>query len=100
MNTPEQFSLLPEQPFCPILPPIGSAAEQALNDMLARDITQLDWLAENKGWRLAAAVKSLDYLGWEPVAIFVKCQGWPREIKRYSLPVKAKQAMCQGGAHA
>ena len=86
----------------PMMPPANSAAAQALDDLLAHDITQLDWLAENKGWRLAAAVKSLGYLGWEPAAIFVKCQGWPREIKRYSLPAKAKQAAAamRGGEHA
>ena len=96
----EQFSFFPAPEFCPILPPRGSAAEQALNDLLERDLTQLDWLADGKGWRLAAAVKDLDYLGWEPDSVRVKCQGWGRKIARYSLPVKAKQAaytMRQGG---
>ena len=56
----EQNELFDLPAFCPILPPRGSAAEQALTDPLARDLTQLDWLAEGKGWRLAAAVKDLD----------------------------------------
>ena len=98
----EQLSFLPEQPFCPLLPPCGSAAEQALNDLLARDLTQIDWLNERKGWRLSAAVKSLDYLGWEPHSIMVQHPGWPNAIARYSLPPKAKQAATlmrqQGGA--
>lgn len=96
----EQNELFDLPAFCPILPPLGSAAEQALNDLLARDLTQIDWLNEGKGWRLAAAVKDLDYLGWMPDSIRVKCNGWGRPIARYSLPTKAKQAaytMRQGG---
>lgn len=103
MNTPEQLSFLPTPEFCPILPPRGSAAEQALNDLLARDLTQLEWLQDGYGWRLAAAIKELGYLGWEPDSIRVKCNGWSRPIARYSLPAKAKQAaftMRQGGADA
>ena len=99
----EQLSFFPTPAFCPILPPHGSAAELALFDLLARDLTQLDWLAEGKGWRLAAAVKDLEYLGWEPVSIRVKWNGWGRKIARYSLPTKAKQAaaaMRQGGTSA
>ena len=100
----EQLSFLPEPPFCPLLPPHGSAAEQALNDLLARDMTQIDWLNERKGWRLSAAVKSLDYLGWEPKSIMVQHPEWPNAIARYSLPEKAKQAAYtmrqKGGANA
>ena len=98
----EQLSFLATPAFCPILPPNGSAAEQALNDLLARDLTQIDWLNERKGWRLSAAVKSLDYLGWEPHSIMVQHPEWPNAIARYSLPPKAKQAAVlirqQGGA--
>ena len=100
----EQNELFDLPAFCPILPPRGSAAEQALNDLLARDLTQIDWLESGKGWRLAAAVKELDYLGWMPDSIRVKCNGWSRKIARYSLPAKAKQAAYamrqQGRAHA
>ena len=100
----EQLSFLPPAPFCPLLPPHGSAAAQALTDLLARDLTQIDWLKERKGWRLSAAVKSLGYLGWEPKSIMVQHREWPNAIARYSLPEKAKQAAStmrkQGGAHA
>ena len=79
--------------FCPILPPRGSAAEQALNDLLARDLTQIDWLESGKGWRLAAAVKELDYLGWMPDSIRVKCNGWKlRRNTRRSSRVPNHQA--------
>ena len=88
----EQLSFLPAQRFCPLLPPHGSAAEQALCDLLERDLTQIDWLNERKGWRLSAAVKSLDYLGWKPVSIMVQHTDWPNPIARYSLPAKAKEA--------
>jgi len=99
----EQLSFLETPVFCPILPPSGSAAEQALNDLLARDLTQIDWLDECKGWRLSAAVKSLGYLGWEPQSIMVQHPSWPNAIARYSLSAKAKQAaftMRHGGEHA
>lgn len=103
MNTPEQIPMFEGPAFCPLMPPKNSAAEQALTDLLARDLTQIDWLNERKGWRLSAAVKSLDYLGWEPASIMVQHPGWPNAIARYSLPAKAKQAaaaMRQGGANA
>ncbi|MDD5001775.1 hypothetical protein [Rhodoferax sp.] len=104
MNQPQQIPMFEGPAFCPLLPPSGSAAETALNDLLARDLTQIDWLNERKGWRLAAAVKSLDYLGWEPQSIMVQAAGWPNAIARYSLPQKAKQAAAlmrqQGGNHA
>lgn len=97
----EQNELFDLPAFCPILPPVNSAAETALTDLLARDITQIDWLNEGKGWRLSAAVKQLDYLGWMPDSIMVRCNGWGRPIARYSLPAKAKQAaaLMRGGGH-
>ncbi len=88
----EQLSFLPTPEFSPLLPPHGSAAEQCLYDLLERDLTQPDWLREGKGWRLAAAVKELGYLGWEPQSIRVMCNEWGRKIARYSLLPKAKQA--------
>ena len=99
-GTGEQLSFLPAPIFCPSLPPVGSAAETALHDLLARDLTQIDWLTEGKGWRLSAAVKSLDYLGWQVQSNMVQHPGWPNAIARYSLSQKAKQAAAlrqQGG---
>ena len=101
----EQNELFDLPAFCPILPPDNSAAAQALADLCAGDVTQIDWLQQRKGWRLAAAVKQLGYLGWEPVSVLVQSEGWPRPIARYSLPAKAKQAAYilrnrGGGAHA
>jgi hypothetical protein len=103
MSTPEQFSLLPEPPFFPLMPTAGTYADLALHDLLARDLTQIDWLNDGKGWRLAAAVKELDYLGWEPQSIRVHAPSRRRPIALYSLPLKAKQfvaSMRQGGGHA
>lgn len=88
----EQNELFDLPIFCPILPPVNSAAAQALNDLCAGDLTQIDWLKNGRGWRLSAAVKELDYLGWEPQSIRLKCNGWDRPIACYSLPPKAKQA--------
>ncbi len=104
MTTPEQIPMFEGPAFCPLMPPKNSAAEQALHELLARDLTQIDWLNERKGWRLSAAVKSLAYLGWEPVSIMVQHPSWPNAIARYSLPPKAKQAAAamrqQGSEHA
>ena len=88
----EQLSFLPTPEFCPILPPPNSAAAKALEDLLRQDVTQIDWLRDGKGWRLAAAIKELDYLGWEPNSILVQCGEWKNPIAQYSLPTKAKQA--------
>ena len=99
----KQTSFLPEPEFCPILPPVHSVAYRCLADLLERELTHLDWIQEGKGWRLSAAVKELDYLGWEPTSIRVKCQGWTRPIARYGLSLRAKQAAAalhQGGNHA
>jgi hypothetical protein len=103
MSTPEQLTLIPEPPFFPLMPTAGTYADLALSDLLARDLTQIDWLNDGKGWRLAAAVKELDYLGWEPKSIRVHTPSRRRAIALYSLPQKAKQfvsAMRQGGDHA
>ncbi len=105
MSTQEQIPMFEGPAFCPMMPPRGSAAEQELNDLLARDLTQIDWLKSGHGWRLAAAVKELGYLGWEPKSIMVLCNGWSRKIARYSLPAKAKQAAAaamrqKGSGHA
>ena len=101
----EQNELFDLPAFCPILPPSNSAAAQALADLCAGDVTQIDWLQQRKSWRLAAAVKELGYLGWEPVSVLVQCEGWPRPIARYSLRERAKQAAHTlrnrgGAAHA
>ena len=100
----EQLSFLPTPEFSPLLPPHGSAAEQCLYDLCAGDLTQIDWLQSGNGWRLAAAVKALDYLGWEPVSILVQTAGWKRPIARYSLTQRVLQAAFtlrqKGGKHA
>jgi len=89
----EQTSFWPAHEFLPLLPPRGSKAEKALDDLLAhKHITQIDWLKSGKGLRLSAAVKVLDYLGWQPIAIQVKVDGWPAPVALYSLSAKAKQA--------
>lgn len=103
MVTPEQIPMFEGPAFCPLMPPKNSAAEQALFDLLARDWTTPEWDDAGNGWRLAAAVKELDYLGWEPISIRVPYAGCKHPIARYSLSAKAKQAaytMRHGGDHA
>lgn len=90
----EQAEMFDLPAFCPLLPPKNSTAEQVLFALMAHDLTQFEWLVAGNGWRLAAEIKELDYLGWEPISIRVKVNGWSRKIARYSLSPKAKQAAC------
>ena len=90
-----QLSLLPEPTFCPKSPNPNSAESAALVALLEGELTHVDWLRRGKGWRLAAAIKELDYLGWEPESILLKREGWPRPIAVYQLPVKAKHLVKQ-----
>ena len=91
----EQLTLIDPPPFCPTLPPKNSKADLALHDLAQGPVTQLEWLARGLGWRLAAAVKELDYLGWEPVSVLVERAGWPKPIALYTLTAEAKQAAAQ-----
>ena len=87
----EQAEIFDLPKFCSVLPPKNSAIEQVLLALLERDLTQIEWLKAGNGWRLAAEIKELDYLGWEPISIRVKCNDWSCKIALYSLPPKAKQ---------
>jgi len=99
----EQAEMFDQPVFCPLLPPKNSTTEQVLFALMARDLTQFEWLMAGNGWRLAAEIKELDYLGLEPISIRIKVNGWARKIARYSLSSKAKQAAYalyqQGGRH-
>jgi hypothetical protein len=97
----EQLSFLPPAVFLPKLPPPHSFAAIALCDLQQGSITQIDWLKRGLSWRLAAAIKELGYLGWEPQSTPVCVEEWERPIALYSLPAHAKQAaysMSHGGA--
>ena len=88
-----QLSLLPEQPFCPILPNSHSVAGLALDALIAhQSITQVDWLQWRHGWRLAAAIMELNYLGWEVQSRRVNHPSRTNPIAVYSLTGKAKRA--------
>ena len=101
----KQLSFLEEPDFLPLLPPAGSDAEQALDDLRKGVLTQIDWLNAGKGWRLGAAIKQLGYLGWEPQSAMKKCSGWKRAIAHYTLHQRALQAAYtlrnpKGASHA
>lgn len=69
----------------PTMPAFGTAAYLALVDLTQTPLTQPDWLAMGRGWRLASAVKSLDYMRWPLASEWVKPNGRTRQIKRYRL---------------
>ena len=91
----EQLSFLPEVPFCPKSPNPNSVEYAGLVALLEGELTQIEWLKRGMGWRLAAAIKELGYLGWEPESILLKRDGWPKPIAVYQLPVKAKRLVKQ-----
>ena len=98
----EQAEMFDLPVFCPLLPPKDSTTGQAVVSLVARYLAQFELLKAGNGWRLAAEIKELDYLGWEPISIRIKVNGWGRKIARYALSPKAKQAAYmlyqQGGA--
>lgn len=88
----EQLSFLPPSPLSPTMPEIHTAAWLALRDMVTLGpITQVDWLAMHRGWRLAAAIKALRYCGWPIDAEWLNGPQWRNPIKRYCLPPEALQ---------
>lgn len=80
----ELFKAPKKRPATPIR---GTKAWLAMRDMVELGtITQPDWLNLGRGWRLAAAVKELAYLGWTIVATWVQPEGYQSPIKSYRLP--------------
>jgi hypothetical protein len=66
-------------------PSKDSQAGIALADLLKGEhLRQVNWF--HVGWRLAAAIKELGYLGWPVISIPVRVQGRKRPISDYSLP--------------
>jgi hypothetical protein len=69
----------------PTMPMFGTAAYLALVDLTQTPLTQPDWLSMGRGWRLASAIKALDYMRWPLDSEWVKPNGRARQIKRYRL---------------
>ncbi len=81
----------PSQPN-PGAPKRGCKAWLALLDMLEQGpITHIHWLTLGRGWRLAAAIKELGYLGWPIESWWVLPEGCTNKIKCYTLPKRAKR---------
>jgi len=94
MTTSKQLALpgLVPAPFSPMPPAHGSRAELLLHTLCARkSVTQPEWLALGQGWRLAATVKELDYLGWQVRRIRVEVNGCSKPIAQYSLSGRARR---------
>ncbi len=66
-------------------PSPNSLAGRALAEMLrGNHLRQSEWLEHS--WRLAAAIKELDYLGWPVVSMPVQIPTKRRPIADYCLP--------------
>ena len=66
-------------------PSKDSQAGIALAGLLkGQHLRQSEWL--DVGWRLAAAIKELNYLGWPVLSVPVHVEGRKRPIADYSLP--------------
>jgi len=102
MTTPEQIPMFEGPAFMPLMPSPGTLPEQALFDLMTMpEVSQIDWLKSGYGWRLAPAIKVLNYLGWCVQSVLATPPGRKRPIAFYSLSEQAKQAMRQqGGVHA
>lgn len=81
----KQLSLLPTDGLCPIWPAETSRESTALKLLFERPLNQLEWLKLGHGWRLAAVIKNLDYMGWRPFSKLVSI-GSQRNIASYELP--------------
>lgn len=71
--------------FAPTLPRRTTKAWLALMDLTRTPLTQIDWLVMGRGWRLAAAFKQLDYLGWPLASEWIYSTSCTSRIKRYRL---------------
>ncbi len=81
----EQLSFLPPIALSPQMPAMHTKAWLALLDLTRGKLTQIDWLETGRGWRLAAAIKELAYLGWPLVREWVRPNGRATRIKCYEL---------------
>ncbi len=78
-------------------PKPDSQAGIALAQLLKGEhLRQAEWL--HVGWRLAAAIKELDYLGWPIVSMPVQIPSRKRPIADYSLAAWALREV--GARHA
>lgn len=89
----EQLSFLPPLSFSPTLPNEKSLLFVALRAMSKAPITQIDWLESRHGWRLAAIIKNLNYLGWQVSSERQLMSG--KSIAIYSLSERAKTLINQ-----
>jgi hypothetical protein len=89
----EQLSFLPPPPFSPTLPNEKTLRFIALRAMSKAPITQIDWLKFRHGWRLAAIIKDLNYLGWQISSERQLSDG--KSIAIYSLSEEAKSLLTQ-----
>ena len=64
-------------------PQIGSRADEALSILIEGPTNQADY--PGNGWRLAAYVQSLEYLGWRFIVRPVIRNGCRRPIAEYRL---------------
>lgn len=89
-NAGAQLTLLPEQPFCPTWPHLGTQASRCLDRLMqGHAMTHPGWEAVSLSWRLAAVVCELRDLGRpiESEEIPAPTRDCPdRTIARYRLP--------------
>ena len=66
-----------------MLPQAGSRADEALSILMKGPTNQADY--PGNGWRLAAYIQSLEYLGWRFIVRLVTKPGCRRQIAEYRL---------------
>lgn len=88
---PVELPHTPAPALSPTLPGRTTKAWQALTDLIASPLTQLDWLTMGRGWRLAAAINTLGDLGWPIASCWVHPEHYRNPIKRYWLEPEGKR---------
>lgn len=86
----KQLSLLPTAELCPSWPSEKSRENVALSLLFKGALNQLEWLRLGHGWRLAAVIKNLDYMGWRPVSNLISV-GNQKNIASYEFPEEIRK---------
>lgn len=103
-TAPEQLSLFPQPPFCPIWPKHGTLADRALGILMdGHLIDHSEFESRTRSWRACAAIFMLRSLGWPVETIEIPSpteQSPDRVVAHYRLDGKymAQALAMNGGA--
>lgn len=99
--TGQQLAFWAEPLLNPIWPNEGTNAAKLLDELATRGpLTQIEWLALGRGWRLAAIAHNLNNMGWRLTEVRTHRRGCDVSISEYALTELALAAYKRGrGGH-